>query len=229
MPSLPVLLAWLFVLMLLLYAYPINNFLFRTSFLVSIFLFFFCLWVVLWKRKLLFWIVAITLFSYWSILVFWSKSEKSTLVQHEYLQQIASFEWTRYVWWGENIIGIDCSGLPRKSRILAHRNIGFREFDGKHLMKALSLWWNDTSAGKLLTDTLITEQVTSGKSINSLDIKSILPGDFAVTTDGIHVLVYLGKSTWIEADPNAWKVIKVSVPSKNYWFWVPVMVKRWRH
>ena len=70
-------------------------------------------------------------------------------------------------------------------------------------MKALSLWWNDTSAGKLLTDTLITEQVTSGKSINSLDIKSILPGDFAVTTDGIHVLVYLGKSTWIEADPNA--------------------------
>ena len=49
----------------------------------------------------------------------------------------------------------------------------------------------------------------------------------AVTDDGLHVLAYLGDSTWIQADPNAKKVIKLKAPSTNEWFGVPVKLMRW--
>lgn len=54
-----------------------------------------------------------------------------------------------------------------------------------------------------------------------------MPGDFAVTSDGVHVMAYIGDQTWLEADPDVKKVIKVKAPSDNPWFSEPVNVMRW--
>jgi hypothetical protein len=69
----------------------------------------------------------------------------------------------------------------------------------------------------------------SADSINVLDHSRILPGDVAVTADGVHVLAYLGEQTWIEADPAAGRVIRVRAPAPDHgWFNVPVVLIRWR-
>ena len=56
----------------------------------------------------------------------------------------------------------------------------------------------------------------------------LIPGDLAVTEDGVHVLAYLGGSEWIEADPQLNGVVRLSAPSENPWFGVEVRVVRWR-
>jgi hypothetical protein len=56
------------------------------------------------------------------------------------------------------------------------------------------------------------------KSINALDHEKIMPGDLAVTQNGVHVLAYLGERSWIEADPACKKVIIENVPSGNTGF-----------
>jgi hypothetical protein len=51
----------------------------------------------------------------------------------------------------------------------------------------------------------------------------------AVTISGVHVMAYLGASTWVEADPTAHRVLIVHGPEpSNNWFSVPVRVVRWR-
>lgn len=49
-----------------------------------------------------------------------------------------------------------------------------------------------------------------------------------MTADGLHVMAYLGNQTWIEADPDAHKVIEVVLPTDNPWFKTPVVFVRWR-
>jgi hypothetical protein len=67
----------------------------------------------------------------------------------------------------------------------------------------------------------------ASSSIDETDHSKLQPGDLAVTTDGVHILAYLGNTTWIEADPILGKVIKVSVPTDNPWFNRPVAFIRW--
>ena len=53
----------------------------------------------------------------------------------------------------------------------------------------------------------------------------------AVTSNGVHVLAYVGDSTWIEADPSAlvgYKVVQIKAPTSNAWFNTPVHIVRWR-
>lgn len=64
--------------------------------------------------------------------------------------------------------------------------------------------------------------------INAIDSSLILPGDMAVTANGIHILAYIGENRWIEADPGVEKVIVVEVPDEtNHWFNTPVVLIRW--
>jgi hypothetical protein len=96
--------------------------------------------------------------------------------------------------------------------------------------QALSLWWNDCTAATLgRGDGPLTKPLLEAESINALDHARILPGDLAVTRNGLHVLAYLGDETWLEADPLAHRVIRARAPSpNNVWLRGPVRIVRWR-
>ena len=140
------------------------------------------------------------------------------------------YDGARYVWGGENRLGIDCSGLVRRGMIDGLLARGVLQFDPGLVRQALSLWWNDCTAAALgRGDASLTRPVLETESINALDHSRILPGDLAVTKSGLHVLAYLGENTWLEADPLAMRVIRVTAPSAdNVWLQGPVRIVRWR-
>ena len=61
-----------------------------------------------------------------------------------------------------------------------------------------------------------------------MDPDAAAVGDMAVTEDGVHVLVYVGDQTWMEADPVFGRVVRESVPSDMAWFETPVVLVRWK-
>ena len=65
------------------------------------------------------------------------------------------------------------------------------------------------------------------QAINTIENKNLSPWDIAITSDGIHVLNYMWDNKWIEADPNYKKVIIETIPTKNIWFWVHIVVLKW--
>jgi hypothetical protein len=151
-------------------------------------------------------------------------------LQSEYLKQLKRYNGTPYVWGGENGRGIDCSGLVRRALINSHLLFALKSGNSKSLRAGLNLWWYDCSARALREQYRdFTSPVFSAQSINAIAASSLLPGDIAVTSDGVHVLAYLGNQQWIEADTGILKVIIVSVPSDNAWFTVPVQIMRWAH
>ncbi len=56
---------------------------------------------------------------------------------------------------------------------------------------------------------------------------ALLPGDLAITENGIHVLAYLGGDEWIQAEPNLGAVIVLAAPSENIWYNQDVWIMRW--
>lgn len=152
------------------------------------------------------------------------------LLRQYYIKALQSYQNTTYIWGGENRLGIDCSGLIRQGLIKANLQLGLTTVNPSLLRQALSLWWYDASAEALRDQ--YREYTIRGKqfaSINEINYSQIQPGDLAVTTDGVHILAYLGQQTWIEADPNYGKVITVKVPDlKNPWFQMPVYLLRWQ-
>lgn len=146
-----------------------------------------------------------------------------------YLRSLRSYEGTRYVWGGENKLGIDCSGLLRAGLIKANFIQGLKNLNPKLIRFAVSLWWHDCSAQALSKQFRnLTKHILSTKSINALNESKIAPGDIAVTANGIHVLAFLGNHEWIEADPNIGRVVIARVPTaKNPWFDEPADVMRW--
>jgi hypothetical protein len=150
-------------------------------------------------------------------------------LRRAYVKSLRSYEGTRYIWGGENILGIDCSGLVRAGLIKASREQGLVTLNPRLVRYSLSLWWHDSTAEALGKEYRhqTRHRLTAG-SINSLDPNEVLPGDIAVTTSGVHVLTGLGGGEWIEADPHFAKVIIVKVPAvKNPWFDEPVNIMRW--
>jgi len=156
------------------------------------------------------------------------RSGDPAVLRQTYVRCLKKYEGTRYVWGGENRLGIDCSGLVRKGLINANIRTGLHTLNPRLVRAALYLWWYDCSA-KALRDEYrdYTVRLTQAQSINDIPPCSVLPGDLAITSDGSHVLAYLGGKTWIEADPNEMKVITVGIPSDNMWFKTPVHLVRW--
>lgn len=148
----------------------------------------------------------------------------------EYLTQLERYDGTPYVWGGENGRGIDCSGLVRRALINSHVRVSLTTMNPRSLRAGLDLWWHDCSA-KALGDQYrdFTVPLFSARSINSITNSLLMPGDIAVTHDGVHVLAHLDGQNWIEADPGISKVVTLSVPTDNVWFTVPVNVMRWTH
>lgn len=145
-----------------------------------------------------------------------------------YAECLLKYRGVRYVWGGEGRLGIDCSGLVRRGLIDANVAVGVRTLNPRLLRAALSLWWHDCSARALRDEYRgLTVRRGVAPGINGIAKDSLLPGDLAVTADGVHVLACLGGETWIEADPGVLRVITVITPSENPWFAVPVQLVRW--
>jgi hypothetical protein len=181
-------------------------------------------WRIKWLRltAILFAILAVL------FLVLPGKPFREDQLRARYLDSLRGFEGTRYVWGGENGFGIDCSGLVRQGLIHANLREAVTTGNPRLLRDGVSLWWNDCSARSLAEEYRgLTRRLFRAESINQLDETRIQPGDLAVTEDGIHVMAFLERNTWIEADPDEHRVIKVNVPSTNLWFQTAVMVVRW--
>lgn len=150
-------------------------------------------------------------------------------LRNEYLKQLKRYEGSPYVWGGENRRGIDCSGLVRRALIDSHVWTALVTANPEALRAGINMWWHDCSALALRDQYRnYTIPLFSAQSINTITSSLLMPGDIAVTSDGVHVLAYLGNQQWIEADLAIAKVIILSVPSDNVWLTVPVKVMRWK-
>ena len=151
-------------------------------------------------------------------------------LREAYTQSLAAYEGTTYSWGGENRFGIDCSGLVRRGFISACVKEGLRTANGSLLRQACDLWWHDASA-KAMGEEYRGETVLllDTPSINQLDHARLLPGDIAVTENGVHTLVYIGDNRWMQADPGRGRASYEHVPVKDSgWFSTPVHILRWK-
>lgn len=215
--------------------WPVNNILCRFLILVSVL--FMCVssciaWYELFKRhKKTAEGIAICLagavFAFWIYMSLGKHSPDE--LRRIYVNELRSFDGTRYIWGGENLLGIDCSGLPRKALRNALLKSAILNGNGRYLCHAVKNWWDDASASALANGYkhYLTRLEVSGTVADAPERK-LSPGDLAITEDGVHVMVFLERDTWISADPSQGRVLieKPSV-SRNPWFDVKVRFFVW--
>lgn len=146
-----------------------------------------------------------------------------------YLDHLQAYEGTRYVWGGENMNGMDCSGLLRKPMAQSLLVNGFLHGQAALLREAFGVWYHDTTAKGMKDDSPhLATRLFEAASVNAADHTKLEPGDFMVTENGAHTMIYLGEKKWIEADPHAEAVITATAPAKdNVWFEKPAVFMRW--
>jgi len=151
-------------------------------------------------------------------------------LRQEIVKALQRYEGVRFDMGGEGFLGIDCSGLVRRGTIDGTFVYGIRTMNPLLVRKAVVIWRHDTSAREMGTGAGgAARRIREEKSITSLNPALLHPGDFAITSDGVHALAYLGDNLWLEADPSAGKVIRVNARStKNPWFQHKVSIMRWR-
>jgi hypothetical protein len=150
-------------------------------------------------------------------------------LRQDYVARIKSFEGTEYYWGGESHRGIDCSGLPRRALRDALIAQAIGTFNGRGFRAAFEQWWFDSSALALAAGYRdFAKKLDGGGKINELDTAALLPGDFAVTASGTHLLAYVGDGKWSQADPGLNVVItQHGQKERNSWFQTEVTLHRW--
>jgi hypothetical protein len=208
--------------------YPINNLPIRIALLFSL--------AALWGGLLYFyWRVKTIRFGALAVagvvflfLILPGKEPDASRLRETYVESLRKYEGTRYIWGGENRLGVDCSGLVRKGLITANYRQGISTLNPGLVREGFSLWWHDCSARALGEGyRQRTRLLFSAESINQIDYSRLLPGDIAVTESGVHTLAYLGGQIWIEADPVAGRALQVQAPSESPWFDESVKIMRW--
>lgn len=177
------------------------------------------------RRKLF---VAISLFAF---LLFFIPGDPIDPVElrRDYVERLRGYTGSTYLWGGEAALGIDCSGLPRKSLRDALLSYGLRHGSGPALRAWAEQWWFDTSARAMGQGYRgFTQALRIQGQIAGMDCDALEPGDLAVVDDGSHVLVYLGENAWIQADPQIGSVVILNGrQDQNRWFNRRVTIHRW--
>ena len=91
-------------------------------------------------------IIILVFFAYMSIGSLFEDEATTLELRKNYIQELKHYEGVRYVWGGENMLGMDCSGLPRKALRNALLKTAFTNGNGKYLRYAIKTWWLDASA-----------------------------------------------------------------------------------
>ncbi|TYQ15467.1 UNVERIFIED_CONTAM: Cell wall-associated hydrolases (invasion-associated proteins) [Acetivibrio alkalicellulosi] len=159
------------------------------------------------------------------------KTIDKEVIRNEYIESLKRYEGTVYLWGGESIFGIDCSGLVRRGVIDAYFKLGVRNLSPKYIRKALYLWVFDFSAEAMKEEYRgLTVPIISIENLNGFDHSMLKEGDIMVTQNGIHTMAYIGNNEWIQADPAHRKVIIEKVPSENNnWYKEPAVILRWAY
>jgi hypothetical protein len=184
-----------------------------------------------WRKRFVRWCLLIAAFAIGACFLLPGRDFSATRLRSRYVEELRCFEGVHYVWGGENCLGIDCSGLIRRALFHALWKEGIRNLNPELLRRALLLWWEDASASALASGYL--DQTLVIQSVENLEgPEDFVPGDFAITSDGIHALAYVGDRKWIEADPDLRRVIFLPTANtndlSNVWLKVPVTLVRWQ-
>ncbi|MBN8457233.1 MAG: C40 family peptidase [Verrucomicrobia bacterium] len=182
-----------------------------------------------WRRK--WWRVALLAVPPMAVIPFClpGRPIDTDALRADYVRRMSALEGTWYVWGGENRVGIDCSGLPRRALRDSLFSDGLRHPNGRSFRAWLEQWWFDASA-KALGEGYrgYTIPLDTCGTIRTMDYTHLRPGDLAVTTSGRHVLAYLGNGLWIQADPGIGHVAALDGrTADNGWFDTPVTTHRW--
>jgi cell wall-associated NlpC family hydrolase len=211
-------------------AFPITNTLIRLVTIISAATAWFGLIALLWRRVTIrFALLGVTgMVAAFMLLPGKADLDRDAL-RDGYVEALRRYEGVTYVWGGEGPTGIDCSGLIRRGLTDAFFLTGIRSIDPGLVRRALALWWSDCRASAMgQCRDGITSPISEAPSVNRLDHSVVVPGDLAVTANGVHVMAYLGDHVWIEADPGVGRVVAVPVPAPdNPWFRVPIRIVRW--
>ncbi len=153
-------------------------------------------------------------------------------LQATYVRCLLSYRGAPYVWGGETHWGIDCSGLARCALWDAMQREGGREGNPRLLgIPGWQFWWRDMTAADLRDGKYgYTHVVGSADHLAGATVPDLRAGDLAVTSNGMHVLIYLGDARWIEADGDAHRVrtVRCADEPEHAWFHLPMMIMRWR-
>ena len=164
--------------------------------------------LLLWQRKGLrsLLLIVLALLGLFAVLPGRGATDTARLRQR-FVHYLQTYDGVRYIYGGENHIGIDCSGLVRAAMFRALIDEAIRAPDPALLRAALTLWWRDTNALQLGKGGKgLTLSIGDGLPMPMRTAPNLRPGDLAVTTTGSHVLAYLDESRWIEADPDVARV-----------------------
>ena len=194
------LLIGLIILLAMLLLYPVRTMLYRTGIVACLAGIDFLVAVLLWKRKIVRWVpigvaALIVLF-----LAAPGRAVDAGALRAAYLARLQGYEGTRYVWGGETCLGVDCSGFLRASLIDAHISESLRTLNPALARRASeSLKWHDALTREF-AEGYDGRTIPIGETalLRDLSLDVLMPGDFAVTADGAHVLAYLGDGQWIE-------------------------------
>jgi len=222
---------WLFfsALALLMAIQPINILPARLVLIASLAGWLACFLILFWKKPFLRWGA---IFGAALVAIVYSLParplDKNSL-RERYVEALQSYTGTPYVWGGEGKLGIDCSGLPRKAFRDALFQEGLRTWDGGLLREAAREWWCDVSARALAAgDDGYAFSIERQGVLKALGPEGLQEGDMAITQSGVHCLVYLSGSRWIQANPEAGKVgIYDAATTTDAWFKAPVAIYRW--
>ena len=221
-------LPWCAGLYLLLLVFPIQVPLTRAFIVLGALVLWASALVVWWKHR---W-ARVTLIAFVAILVAFvalpGRPADAEGLRADYRRGLSMYGMARYVWGGETFVGIDCSGFVREGLALGQLVNGVRTLNGTPIRDAISMWWNDSTAEDLRDGGGgSTQEIGRFESVNEIDEGLLEVGDLAATADGVHVLVYVGDSTWMEADPLEGRVVTATTPSTIGWFETPVVLLRW--